>query len=417
MINLAQAENEIMGIAIAALGGAAVGIDRQRANNQDEPGAIGGIRTFTLLSTVAGTCGFLIVHHFVAIGVVILAGAAATVLIARLGAGRISRDTTTETAALAVLASGVTAGVGHFAIAAALYAWTVLLLIEKSELHALVDRIGVVELEAAAQFAAMALIVLPILPSGNYGPRGILNFRSLWLLVLAFSGISFAGYLARKAMGTKIGWVFTGLLGGLISSTQVTLSFSRDSRDRPESHLPLFGGVMAATAVSMVRVCAFCLLLRPALARATLVSITPPLLIAVCFALFSLRRQSDESASFKESNPLRVLAAVYLASIFVAAQYLTSFASAWFGNAGLISSATLLGSFDIDALVASLAPMLRQGMLTGAAVRVVTFGILGNTAIKLAVALLWGRGVFRTTAGLGFVCILVGLALSLFFIH
>lgn len=234
---MARAENEILGIVIAALGGAAVGIDRQRANSQDEPGAIGGIRTFTLLSMLAGTCGFLIVHQFLALGVVILAGSAATVVFVRLGAGRISRDATTEAAALAVLASGVTAGIGYLTIAAALYAWTVVLLIEKSELHALADRIGVIELEAAAQFAAMALIVLPLLPSGNYGPRGVLNFRSVWLLVLVFSGISFAGYLARKAMGTKVGWVLTGLLGGLISSTQVTLSFSRNSRGRPESHL------------------------------------------------------------------------------------------------------------------------------------------------------------------------------------
>jgi hypothetical protein len=217
---VAQAGNEILGIVIAALGGAAVGVDRQRANSQDEPGAIGGIRTFTLLGTVAGTCGFLIVHQFIALGVVILASAAVVVMLVRLGAGRISRDATTEAAALAVLASGVTAGIVHLSIAAALYAWIALQLIEKSGLHALVDRIGVVELEAAAQFAAMALIVLPLLPSGNYGPRGVLNLRSVWILVLVFSGISFAGYLARKALGTKIGWVLTGLLGGLISSTQ-----------------------------------------------------------------------------------------------------------------------------------------------------------------------------------------------------
>jgi uncharacterized membrane protein (DUF4010 family) len=396
---------------------AAVGVDRQRANSQDEPGAIGGICTFTLLGTVAGTCGFLIVHQSIALGVVILASAAVVVMLVRLGAGRISRDATTEVATLAVLASGVTAGIGHLSIAAALYAWTVLLLVEKSGLHALVDRIGVVELEAAAQFAAMALIVLPLLPSGNYGPRGVLNLRSVWILVLVFSGISFAGYLARKAMGTKIGWVLTGLLGGLISSTQVALSFSRDSRSRPESHLPLFGGVMAATAVSMLRVCVLCLLLRPALATATLISITPPFLVAVFFALSSLRRPSNESASFKESNPLRVFAAIYLALSFVAAQYLTTFARAWFGNAGLISSATLLGSFDIDALVASLAPMVRQGMLTAAAARVLTFGILGNTVVKFAAPLIWGRGVFRRNAALDFVCVLAGLALSLFFMH
>jgi hypothetical protein len=69
------------------------------------------------------------------------------------------------------------------------------------------------------------------------------------------------------------------------------------------------------------------------------------------------------------------------------------------------------------ALVASLAPMVRQGMPTTAAARVLTFGILGNAAIKFAVTLIWGRKAFRRNAALGFVCVLAGLALSLLFMH
>ncbi|WP_035354092.1 MgtC/SapB family protein [Edaphobacter aggregans] len=412
-----QSGNGILGIAIAALGGAAVGVDRQRAYRENEPGAIGGLRTFTLLGTVAGVCGFLIANALITLGVVILASTAAMVLIVRLGAGRIPRDATTEVAAMAVLVSGVTAGLGHLGIAAALYAWTLLLLIEKSWLHALVNRIGLIELEAAAQFAAMGLIVLPLLPSGDFGPRGILNLRSLWTLVLVFSGISFAGYLARKAMGAKIGWVLTGLIGGLISSTQVALSFSRDSRSHPESYVPLSGGVMAATSVSMLRVCILCLLLRPALAIATFFYVIAPLSIGVLFTVYSLRRPSSERASLEEKNPLRVLTAAYLALIFIAAQYLVTFARAWFGNAGMFGSAGLLGSVDIDALVASLAPMVRRGMETSEAARVIAVGILGNTAVKCAIALIWGKNAFRKSTTLGFVCILSGLALSLVFIR
>ena len=406
---------DIQGIAIAALGGAAVGVDRQRAYRENEPGGIGGVRTFTLLGTVAGSCGFLIAHDLLTLGVLILACTGAAVLIVRLGAGRISRDTTTEVAAMAVLVSGVIAGLGHLSIAAALYAWTVFLLIEKAWLHALVNRIGVIELEAAAQFAAMALIVLPLLPSRNLGPKGILNLRSLWILVLAFSGISFAGYLARKAMGAKIGWILTGLIGGLVSSTQVALSFSRDSRSRPESYVPLSGGVMAATTVSMLRVSILCLLLRPALAVAIFTYVIAPLVIGILFTVYSLRGSSNDRASLEEKNPLRILSAAYLSLIFIAAQYLITFARAWFGNAGMFGSAALLGSVDIDAAVASLAPMVRQGMEPAEAARVIAFGILGNTAVKCAMVLIWGKNAFRKSTVLGFVCMLTALALSLIF--
>jgi uncharacterized membrane protein (DUF4010 family) len=406
----------VLGIAIAALGGAAVGVDRQRAYRENEPGVLGGLRTFTMLGTVAGACGFLIGNDLPLPGVAILAGTSALVLIVRLAAGPVARDATTEVAAMAVLISGTIAGLGHLGIAAALYAWTVLLLIQKSWLHALVDRIGIVELEAAAQFAAMALIVLPLLPSRNFGPKGILNLRSLWTLVLAFSGVSFAGYLARKAMGTKMGWVLTGLIGGLVSSTQVALSFSRDSRSHSDSSVPLSGGVLAATSVSMVRVCILCLLLRPALAVATAAYVIAPFLVGVLFTVYSLRRPSNEHASLTETNPLRVLTAAYLALIFVVAQYLVTFMRAWFGNPGMFGSAGLLGSVDIDAVVASLAPVVRQGMGTAEAARVITLGVLGNCAAKCAIVLIWGRNDFRKITALGFAFMLAGLALGLIFV-
>jgi len=402
--------NGLLGIAIAALGGAAVGIDRQRAYKENEPGAIGGLRTFTLLGTLSGVCGFLITKNFVVPGIVLLVSAALTVLIVRLNAGRIARDATTEVAALVVIASGVVAGLGHLSIATALYAWTLLLLIEKSWLHTFVHRVGAVELEAAAQFAAMALIVLPLLPSRNFGPQGILNLRSIWVLVLIFSGISFLGYLARKILGNQIGWVLTGFIGGLVSSTQVTLAFARDSRRYLESHIPLFGGVMAATAVSMLRVCVLCVFLRPALAGVTLAYVVAPVLVGGLTSFYSLRRQTREIGSLEEKTPLRIITALYLSLIFIASQYLVTIARLKFGTAGILGSAGLLGSIDIDALVASLLPMVRQGMETREAARVLVLGIVCNTLVKLGIALIWGTTRFRKFTAIGLVGVLLMLA-------
>jgi uncharacterized membrane protein (DUF4010 family) len=159
-------------------------------------------------------------------------------------------------------------------------------------------------------------------------------------------------------MGGKIGWVVTGLIGGLVSSTQVALSFSRDSRSHRDSSVPLSGGVLAATSVSMVRVCLLCLLLRPALAIATAAYVIAPFLVGVLFTVYSLRRPSNEHSSLAETNPLHVLTAAYLELIFIAAQYLVTFMRAWFGNPGMFGSAGLLGSVDIDAIV-PFAPAVR----------------------------------------------------------
>jgi uncharacterized membrane protein (DUF4010 family) len=396
-------------VCIAALGGAAVGIDRQNAHREDEPGSIGGLRTFTLLGTIAGVCGFLIAKNYVAPATVILASAALVIVIVRLGAGRISRDATTEIAAIAVLVSGVAAGLGHLSMASALYAWTVLLLVEKSWLHAFAKRIGVVEFEAAAQFAAMALIVLPLIPSRNFGPGGVLNLRSVWILVLIFSGLSFAGYLARRALGNEAGWVATGMLGGVVSSTQVALAFSRESHSNPESQVPLFGGVMGASSVSFLRVCALCLLIDPELSKIVLAYVALPVLMGGVAALYGMRHHTKTTGSFKEKNPLRLTAALYLSLIFMGSQFLVSFTNSRFGAVGAFSSAGLLGSVDIDALVASLVPMVREGIQTHEAAKLLLLGLAGNNVVKLLVTLIWGSGVFRRYTALGFVVIVLAL--------
>jgi|UPI00047BFEC5 uncharacterized membrane protein (DUF4010 family) len=403
-------DNNLLGIGIASLGGAAVGIDRQRVYKEDEPGVVGGVRTFTLLGTIAGVCGFLIKAEYSVPAIVLLAGALSAILIVRFGADNISRDATTEVAAIAVLASGLTAGLGYPSTASALYAWIVLLLIQKSWLHALVNRIGIVELQATAQFAAMALIVLPLLPSRNLGPAGIINLRSIWILVLVFSGLSFAGYLTRKALGNEAGWVLTGLIGGLVSSTQVTLAFSRDSRKYPESQIPLFGGVMAASTVSMLRVCVLCIVLRPALAASALAYVAAPVLIGGLASLSTFRRRhTGNPETFTEKSPLRLTVAVYLSLIFVFSQYFVTLARLHFGSIGIFSSAGLLGSVDIDAVIASLLPLIRQGIQTDEAAKMLGIGITGNTTVKLLIAIIWGSSAFRKYAVLGFTGILLAL--------
>lgn len=113
-------------------------------------------------------------------------------------------DGTTEAAALVVLAAGVLAGIGSLRIASGIVAILTLLLVEKSRLHALVQRIDDVGLRSGARFAVMALVILPLLPEGPYGPLGGVRPRELWALVLFFSGLSFAGYIARRAVGPAV---------------------------------------------------------------------------------------------------------------------------------------------------------------------------------------------------------------------
>ena len=106
---------------------------------------------------------------------------------------------------------------------------------------------------AAARFAVMSVVILPLLPVGPYGPGPGIRPRELWMLVLLFSGMSFVGYIAQRMTGAA-GYPLTGLLGGLVSSTSVTLTFARLSKSQSQQDAPLATGAVAASTVLFLRV-------------------------------------------------------------------------------------------------------------------------------------------------------------------
>src|SRR5688572_23584930 len=184
---------------VATLGGAVIGLERQWSGHATGAQArFGGIRTFTLLGGVAGLAGWLARGELLPLAVVLLAAAAVVVAIGYASAARTDIDATTEVAAIVVLAAGTASGTGEVVLASAVIAVTAVLLLEKTRLHALVARVDDASLRASVRFAAMACVVLPLLPPGPYGPFGAVRPRELWALVLFFSGLSFAGWIASR---------------------------------------------------------------------------------------------------------------------------------------------------------------------------------------------------------------------------
>jgi uncharacterized membrane protein (DUF4010 family) len=207
--------SDIVGLLIATLGGAAVGLERQWSGHAIGPAArFAGIRTFTLLGALGGLCGWLWTTGATAFAAILFAGAVAIVAAAYVAGSRRDVDGTTEVAALVVLAAAVLSGLGSVQLASAIFALVTLVLVEKTRLHAPVGHIDDVGLRSGVRFGVMALVILPLLPEGPYGPLGGVRPRELWSLVLFFSGLSFAGYVARRRAGARRGYFLTGIFGG-----------------------------------------------------------------------------------------------------------------------------------------------------------------------------------------------------------
>jgi uncharacterized membrane protein (DUF4010 family) len=399
---------------VAAAGGMAVGIERQWSGHAQGPRArFAGIRTFTLMGLGAGLAGWMWQLGWSAAATVLLAGLAGLVVAAYVRASRSDVDGTTEVAALVVLTAGVLAGLGATELAAAIFALTALLLVEKSRLHAWVRSIDSQELRAGARFAVMAAVILPLVPAGPFGPAGTIQPRLVWALVLFFSGLSFVGYIARRMVGLHYGYALAGTLGGLVSSTSVTLTFARLSPSKRGAGLALAAGTLGANTLLLPRVLLATALLAPPLARALWPALLMPALIGMALLMRGLRdahREAAPGAAAPDGNPLQFRAALQMAALFQLVLFGVAAARHYFGAAGVVGSAAILGLADMDALTVSMADLTSRGTSAQLTADALVVGLIANTMVKLAITLTVGRGSFRTLTAVGLT--LMGLALG-----
>ena len=392
--------NAIAGLAVAILGGAAVGVERQQSGHATGPTArLGGIRTFTLLGTLAGLAGLLIHSAMAVPAALLLAGALFLIVTGYIRSSHKDVDATTEVAAVVVLAAGVIGGLGELRLSAAITTLTVLVLAEKPLLHGLVARLDDETMLAATRFAVMSVVILPLLPEGPFGPGPGIRPRELWMLVLLFSGMSFVGYIAQRMTGAA-GYPLTGLLGGLVSSTSVTLTFARLSKSVPNQDAPLATGAVAASAVLFLRVAVAVAVLNatvlPVLAR-YLVAPFVMSVLALLVAWHSLRGARVEPTPLK--NPLQLRAAIEMAALFQVVLFAVYYVRSSVGEGALLASGFVLGLTDVDALTLSMTRSVETGTPIEAASRAITMGIVANSLMKAGIAVVVGSARFRWQAG------------------
>lgn len=407
--------SEIAGIAVAILGGAAVGVERQRSGHATGPEArLGGIRTFTLLGSLSGIAGYLIAEGATIPAALLVAGALGLIVAGYVRASKKDIDATTEVAAVVVVGAGVLAGLGQIRLAAALITLTVLVLAEKPRLHDMVARLDEPTMLAAARFAVMSAVILPLLPEGPFGPGPGIKPRELWMLVLLFSGISFVGFIAQRAAGAA-GYPLTGLLGGLVSSTSVTLTFARLSQPHPGQVTPLAAGAVAASTVLFLRVAIAVAVIDgsvlPVLAR----YLAAPFVAAVLAMVLAWRSLRDTHAPPRTlKNPLQFRAAIEMAVLFQVVLFVVYYVRREVGDSGLMVSGFVLGLTDADALTLSMTRSVASGTSIDAAARAITIGIVANSIMKAGIAAVIGSRGFKWQAGAALLAMAAAGAAALF---
>jgi uncharacterized membrane protein (DUF4010 family) len=198
------------------------------------------------------------------------------------------------------------------------------------------------------------------------------------------SGLNFGSYLLVKVVGAEHGTALTGLLGGLVSSTAVTLGFSQRSREHPAQAPALALGILVAWTVMFLRVPILIALVAPALAA----GLAPGMLVlaapglALCAVLWRRQRPAKASVSAGQ-NPFELGEAIRFGAIFGVVTFAAKAAEVYLGDSGLYLAGALAGLTDVDAIALSMANLARtDGASLPAAARTVVIAVVANTLLK-----------------------------------
>lgn len=391
--------------AVALLIGALLGIEREKKKETSPHPSFAGVRTFMLLAEAGAVSAWLSrqmampLIFGVALGGTVGLIAVAYVLEKRADGRAVGL--TTSLAGITVFLLGAAVMFGHAAVAVGLAVVNTSILAFKDPLHGLVQKLGKDDIFAGLKLLIASFIVLPLLPDLPVDPWGVLNPYKLWLLVVMISGLSLVGYVAIRTLGSARGVAVTGVTGGLVSSTAVTLSMSRESAAAGSTTEAdaYAAGILMAWVVMFLRVGGMVLLLNPALltpmAPAYLAMLVTNLLFAGIYYVRSLRGLNTGAvAAVNLHNPFSLWSATKFGLLFAGVLLMVELARRILPVAGLIYVAVLAGTTDVDAMTLAMAEQGGKSIAQELAAQAVLVCVLSNTAAKAALAAALGsRGL------------------------
>lgn len=402
-------ESHFLALGLALGIGVLIGFERQQSAEDTEKGAsfMGGARTYPLVAFSGALCALLgraTGAWFVALG---FAGFAAFVALSYADDLRRGRDhgLTSEVAILCTFLLGALApSDGLFGstrdkvlllVSAAIVVSFVLSI--KPPLHALANKATKRDVFTTLKFLLVAVVVLPLLPDRAVDPLGALNPYKLGVIVALIAGVGFSGYLAVRLLGARLGLVATGLIGGLASSTAVTLAASARAKEEPKLSPSCTLAIVAANTVMAGRVLVivgalnanFAWTLAPAIAA----------LVVVGGAATVLRWRSAQSGRGKSvdvrvGNPFELLAALKLAVLITAISFVTKLAAEHLGAGGVYAASVLAGTSDVDAIAVSMTELVRGEGAMRIGATAVLLAIASNTVAKTVIAGVVGGWTF-----------------------
>jgi uncharacterized membrane protein (DUF4010 family) len=394
-----------IGVALAA--GLLIGFEREQSQAKDLPqiGFLGGARTFPLFSLVGALSVLLSQGAWWFFPPLSFLGMLGLVTISYADDVRKERDRglTTEASLLITFLLGALAATrtvivpeGRRVIVVLGIAVVVtLLLSSKPRFKDLIRHVSADDLYATLKFLIIAVLILPLLPNATFGPLQVLNPFTIGLMVALIAGVSFVGYVAIRILGAGRGLAVTALIGGLVSSTAVTLAAAGRARREPElAPAAALAIVLASTIMSARIMFEVAVVYRPLISH-----LLPPVgamfAVGIAASLLLYRRSKASAATLTPSevtfqNPFELGSAIKSGLLFALVLLGAKAAQLYAGTKGIYVAALFAGTTDVDAITLSTANLARGGLPVQVAVTTIVLGATANSIVKGSMAVVVG---------------------------
>ncbi|GAB6073382.1 MgtC/SapB family protein [Nautilia lithotrophica] len=283
-----------------------------------------------------------------------------------------------------------------------IFVLVVFILNSKTHLQSVTKNIETREFETLGKFILLSAVILPLLPKNNLHFIDISPFK-IWLAVVIISGISYFSYILQKYFFKNKGYLITGILGGLYSSTATTVVLSKKAKEINSSILN--SAIIIATAMMYIRILAIAFIFNTDIAKSMSVFYLGFAAVIIIFA-FVFYKEDAASDYVSDQNPLELQTAFLFAFLFVAMMIITKYITLHYGNTGLQVLSFIIGFTDIDPYILSLLTgkyLISKSLL----LKAIFIATGSNNILKAIYAIYFGR---KNTSLSSIILILFGIS-------
>ncbi len=437
----------IFKLIIAFIIGAVIGLERASPQSfqQNKKDTIEhhevGVRTFSLISLLGALAG-LMMQDYMMVTIFITSVFGGLALLYYFLQSSFTKDPgiTTEFALVYTYVIGLMIGREILPIHIILMISVVLVLVlsRKQEIQGFISVINRSEINAFISYALIALVILPFLPNTDYSLADIPNAEAflrstginvgkfvnltlvnpfkLWVIVALITGIDVAGYVLERTVGQK-GKLMSSIAGGIISSTATTQALAVESK-RSKTAGAHVGSALFANMVSFFPL----FFLVGSINRQFLVELLPVLIsiilscfiVAVYFYFFHRAKQEKNGKKKQESKQRKEIfnlrSAISFVVIFAVVRIASQIALVFFGNSGVLITASIAALTGVDAPILTISQM--AGGQISHSFAVWTFIVINavNLVAKTVYSFISGSRAFAIQFGIG-ILIIIGSSL------